>query len=112
MKRTVKICCLGLLSAVALGLSLRLVECRRVASPDGRFYAVASCRAWRAYLPMMPGSGGDKPGYVTVFTWEGQSCGSAPLPLAWMIDEMQWSTARSELRFVAEWDLVAHTVHH
>ena len=57
MKATAKLTVVGcvLPFAVALGFLLRLTECRRVSSPDGRFYAVASCRAWRSYVPMMPG---------------------------------------------------------
>ena len=60
----------------------------------------------------MPGGGGDQPGYVTVFTRQGRSCGTAPLPLAWMIDGIEWSPTRAELRLVADWNLVAHTVHY
>jgi hypothetical protein len=106
------ISCVALLFiGVALWSVFRLVECRRITSPDGRFYAVAECRAWRFHVAMSPGSSGDKPGYVTVFTRDGQSCGSAPLDMAWMIDEMSWSTTNAELRLVAEWDLVQHRVH-
>ena len=114
MKRVSKFFVIGgvlLCVMVALGWSFRLTECRHVVSPDGRFYAVAFCRAWRAYVPMMPGSSGDKPGYVTVFTRDGRSCGTAPLPLAWMVDEIEWSSNHAELRLVADWDLVSHTVH-
>lgn len=104
-------CLCLLLGGVVLGSAFRLVECRRVSSPDGHYYAVATCRAWRSHVPMSPGSSGDKPGYVTVFTSSGQSCGSAPLDIAWMIDEMNWSTTNAELTAVAEWDLVHHRVH-
>lgn len=112
MKRIVKFAIIGcvLLCAVALGSLFRLTECRRVASPDGRFYAVATCWACRTYVPMMPGEGGDKPGYVTVFTRDGHSCGSAPLPLASMIDETNWGSTQAELRLVAKWNLVSYTV--
>ena len=100
-----------LLAGTALWPAFRLVECRRVISPDGRFYAAATCRAWRFHVPMTPGSSGDKPGYVTVFTRDGQSCGSARLDMAWMIDEMNWGQTNAELGLVAEWDLVQHRVH-
>ena len=101
----------ALLGVLVLGWSFHLVERRRAFSPDGHFYAVASCRAWRTFVPAMPGGGSDQPGYVTVFTHEGQSCGTVPLPLAWMLDDMEWSSTRAELSLVAEWDLVACTVH-
>src|SRR5689334_15534445 len=66
-------------------------ESRRVTSPDGRFYAVATCPIWQYYVPMSPGSGGDKSGYVTVFTREGKSCGRVPVDMVWMIQDIKWS---------------------
>ena len=98
-----------LLCLVVLGWLCRLTECRRAVSPDGRFYAVVSCRIWRTLVPRMPG-GGDQPGYVTILTRQGQSCGTAPLPLAWMVADIKWSSTRAELRLVADWDLLTHTV--
>jgi len=85
-------------------------ESRRVTSPDGRFYAVATCPIWQYYVPMSPGSGGDKSGYITVFTREGKSCGRVPVDMVWMIQDIKWSATTAELPLVAEWDLTKETV--
>jgi hypothetical protein len=85
-------------------------EDRRISSPDGRFYAVAACPIWQYCVPMAPGGGGDKSGYVTVFTREGKSCGRVPIDMVWMIGEMQWNATTAVLPLVAEWDLAKQTV--
>ena len=91
--------------------TVRRVECYRVTSPDGRFYAVATCRAWRFQVPMPPGSSGDKPGYVTVFSRDGHSYGSAALNMIREVHDITWSHTNAELPLVAEWDLVHCRIH-
>lgn len=86
-------------------------EYSRVASPNGRFYAVATFPIWQRYVPMMPGQAGDKSGCVTVYTADGRSCGRAPVAMISFIRELEWSTDHAEIRLVAEWDLSKRRVH-
>lgn len=108
-KRVAVVVCVALIGAVICS-SFRLTEQIRVHSPDGRFYAVAASRIWQSYLPMSPGGGSDKPGYVTIFTKQGTPCGTVHVPMIWMIEEIQWSATTAHLRTVAEWDLTDHEV--
>ena len=86
-------------------------EYSRVASPDGRFYAVATFPIWQRYVPVMSGQAGDKSGCVTVYTAEGRSCGRAPVEMVSCIRDLVWSTDHAEIRLVAEWDLSKRRVH-
>ncbi len=83
----------------------------RVTSPDGRFYAVASFPMWQSYVPMMPGQSGDKPGYITIYTADGRSCGRTAVEMVSFIRDLEWGTGRAEIRLVAAWDLSQRRVH-
>jgi hypothetical protein len=98
---------IGMLASLPLVIT---TESWRVTSPDGRFYAVVTSPIWQSYVSVMPGGGSDKSGYVTVYTREGKSCGRAPVEMVWMIQDMEWSETNAELKLVAEWDLINHTV--
>ncbi len=98
---------LGLLAASAFVITK---EHDRLNSPDYRFYAVSTCPIWQYCIPMSPGGGSDKSGYVTVYTREGKSCGRAPVGMVWMMKDMEWSNTNAVLRTVAEWNLTNHTV--
>lgn len=87
------------------------VEHSRVSSPDGRFVAVTSSPIYQFVIPMMPGGGSDKSGYITVYTADGRSCGRAPIEMLWMIQDLRWSPERAELSLVAEWDLANCRIH-
>lgn len=99
-------------ACVASFIALRhTTEYRRIASPDGRFYAVAEHRAYLSLIPMSPGSSSDKPGFVTVFTSDGVSCGRASLPMLQLFTDFRWRTDAAEIPLVAQWDLSQRTVH-
>jgi hypothetical protein len=92
--------------ASALAAGLRTEEYYRASSPDGRHYAVATYRLYQACIPRMPGGGGDKPGYVTVFTRGGLSCGRAPVPMVNVVYSLRWDAKTASLPGSASWDLV------
>ena len=100
--------CLALLSMLVA--SRVTTEYSRVTSPDGRFYAVAKYRPYLSFIPMSPGRSSDKPGFVTVFTSDGISCGRAAIPMLQNFAELQWRPDAAEIRLIAEWDLSQHTV--
>ena len=99
-----------LLAVIASIPFLVTAEYRRVTSPDGKFYAVATCPIWQYFVPMPPGGAGDKSGYVTVYTRDGKSCGRVPVEMVWYIQDMKWNTTSAELPLIAEWDLIKQTV--
>lgn len=109
-KLTIAVSTIVILGAVGSLPFVMTEEYSRVTSPDGRFYAVATCPIWQQYVPMAPGGGGDKSGYVTVYTRQGKSCGRAPVDMVWMIQDVKWSATNAELALVAEWDLATQTM--
>lgn len=112
---------LGLLLLVAaLGLlggavfyGTQPVEYARQETADGRFVVVATSARFRTWIPMAPGSGGDKPGTITVYTRDGRSCGGVPVDFVSQLYEVQEDPARPHtlwLPLVAEWDVQACSV--
>lgn len=93
-----------------MAAAFSLAEYRRVTSPDGRFQAVAEYRRYEALVPMFPGGGGDKPGFVTVYTREGVSCGRVEVPMVQHVYQLAWSPHAAEIRLVARWDLARCSV--
>jgi len=110
--------------AVCLGLSMLILVSisatstfRRFDSPDGRYYALIQYRSWRKYVPnisLRPVIAFNPPGFITIFTSSGVSCGRAPIPRAHFADYLVWhgdtadiSDARGRL---ALWDLASHSV--
>jgi hypothetical protein len=90
---------------------LPLAPVRRAESPDGAFIAVATSPYIYAYIPVMPGQGGDRPGRITIYRKGGRSCGSAPVEMVWMIQDLRWELSNKppEVSLVARavWDLDA-----
>jgi hypothetical protein len=70
-----------------------LVPVRRTGSPDGAFEAVATTARINLLIPVMPGQSGDHPGRITIYTKNGRSCGSAPVAMVWMIQDLRWDLA-------------------
>ena len=93
-----------------MAAAFSVAEYLRVTSPDGRFHAVAEYRRYEALVPMFPGGGGDKPGFVTVYTREGASCGRVAVPMVQGIHELQWGPGAAEIRLLARWDLARCSV--
>ena len=76
-------------------------------SPDGSHYLQLSTRPQHSLVPAFPGQGSDRPGFVTVFTAAGKSCGRAAVPLIWIASDFEWTAKGAYLPLVAEWDLRA-----
>jgi hypothetical protein len=99
---------IGGLAALAV---LPLNPVRSAESPDGAFVAVAKISFIASLIPMMPGQSGDHPGRITIYRKDGRSCGSAPVGMVWMIQDLRWALAHRprEVSLVAgaRWDLDA-----
>ena len=100
----------GCLAVLGVGVFLfGDVEASRVTSPDGAFVAVTTYRRFEAFVPRGPGGGSDKPGRLELFrVSDGRSCGSAPLSMVWMANELTWAltaTPRSASAAMTSWNL-------
>jgi hypothetical protein len=84
------------------------------ASPDGAFIAVTRISYFNWFLPVMPGQSGDHPGRLTIYRNDGRSCGSAPVDMVWMIDDLRWELSRkpreASIVALATWDLDACSI--
>jgi hypothetical protein len=91
-----------------------LVPVRRAESPDGAFEALATTARINLLIPVMPGQSGDHPGRITIYAKDGRSCGSAPVDMVWMIQDLRWDLAgkprEASLVATAKWDLDACSV--
>ena len=99
----------GVIGAIALLISyfcLPHPEYERVASPDGRYVAVATYPPWAGFVPMMPGSGGDKGGWIEVLGSDGHSYGRIAVPMVSFVREIEWTPTSAHLKLVHDWSLV------
>lgn len=96
---------LGLMLFLLAASTLRQKEYSRVTSPDGRYTAIAKYRAYQEWLPMNPGSSGDKPGTITVISSSGAACGTQEVDMVSMIHDLEWSAKEANIRLIANWKL-------
>lgn len=85
-------------------------ELTRQTSPDGAFVAVVTSPRFWSVVQAMPGQGRDRPGRLRIERLGGHSCGSAPLDMVQMADDLRWAEGAARLPAVADWDLAACTV--
>lgn len=96
---------LGLVLISLAATALHQKEYSRVSSPDGKHTAIAQYRAYREWLPMNPGSSGDKPGTITIISSSGATCGSHEVDMVSMIHNLEWTAQEANIRLVAAWKL-------
>jgi hypothetical protein len=78
--------------AAVVGFALFPKEYARVSSPDGRYVAAAKYYAYRAWLPMSPGDGGRKEGWILVVAKDGEKIGAVPVDMVSRIQELRWTS--------------------
>jgi len=95
------------LALAALLFSPILVHTRHV-SPDGHFEVVVRTQPVYLLIPMMPGSGSDKPAGATLYK-DGRSCGSMVLPMVSFVYDLTWDLdahpRSAEIRLGGRWNL-------
>jgi hypothetical protein len=99
MKRIVIAAFLGVAVVAALAFSPK--EYARASSPDGRHVAIAKYRSYLAWLPMSPGSSGDKNGWIVITTIDGKKIGVADVDMVSQIQDLRWTQDSVEVRLVA-----------
>jgi hypothetical protein len=97
----------GLLLLPTLGtvFALRPQEYARTPSPDRRYIAVARHRAFRSWLVSMPGSGGDKPGWIELQDSAGLRIARADVPMVSLLYDLRWSATEAWLPGGPTWPL-------
>jgi hypothetical protein len=94
-----------LTALVVAALAMQKKEYDRVPSPDGAFTAIAEYRAFRAWLPGMPGGSGDKPGSVRVISKDGVAVGEARVPMVSFVRDIRWSKEEASIAGIVSWKL-------
>ncbi len=71
--------------------------------PSGRYLARVTYSTFRSFIPMPPGSSGDKPGHVEIFDRGGRSMGRIPVPTLQM-SNVEWTPTGAEVSMIGSWD--------
>ncbi len=59
-------------------------------------------------VPSLPGQGSDYSCFLSIYE-DGTHCGTIPIPIAWMVDDLRWSDSGASLTAVGEWDFESRT---
>jgi hypothetical protein len=106
MRRRVLLCLLSafllgvMLLAFALNHKTTFLELR---DPSGRYLARITFSTFLSFIPMSPGSSGDKPGFVEIFDRDGESMGRIPVPML-QLSNVQWTPTGAEVLMIGSWD--------
>ncbi len=75
-------------------------EHSRKSSPDGKLVAIAYSRVIWSMIPVFPGGGSDKPGWIRIETKDGKKIKEYSVEMLSFIEEIKWegNTARLSLR--------------
>ncbi len=65
-----------------------------------------SVEVYKLYTPfsIMPGSTGDSPGYVRLFSPSGELINETYIEMVQLVETVEWSTDQMSIKFVADWD--------
>ena len=79
-------------------------EYARINSPDGKYTAIATYSLSQLIIPRFPGQSGDKVGYVRIEGSNGIDYGKIPVPMIYMVHDIQWTNHGAQLVAVGDWD--------
>ena len=96
--------CAVIIAAGAIAYaSLRPSEYATFTRPDGNYRVVVLRRT--VWPSMMPGQSGDAPGTVQLQDRRGKVLHQADVEMVQLVDQVEWSDRKVEIKLVAEWDL-------
>ena len=93
-----------------IGVTHRTIHDKEV-DPTGKYTAIVSYRTYLSLIPMMPGSSGDKAGFVKIVDVAGKSYGEIPVPMLQMA-EIEWHASGAEIFLIGEWDFAKKTCYY
>ena len=76
--------------------------------PTGFYTAIVSYRSYQSFLPRMPGSSSDKPGFVKIIDKNNKPYGEMPLPMLQLL-ELEWTEQGARIKLIGEWDFINET---
>ena len=94
---------LALLAAVALFWGYSKEEVRRFRSPDGRYECVVTRYRYEHFVSRFPGQGSDYSCFLSIYD-STRNCGTIPVPMAWMVEDLEWEESGASIKVVGEWD--------
>jgi len=81
-------------------------DCFRIASSDGRYTAIVTCRHYTDLMGCFPGQAGDKAGFIRIEGADGVKFGRIPIPMVWMAREIEWTSTGAKLKLIGEWNFL------
>jgi hypothetical protein len=73
--------------------------------PTDNYVAKVTFKTFYSFIPMAPGSSSDKPGYVEIFTKNGESMGEIPVPML-QLAGVYWKQNGADVEMIGEWDFI------
>ncbi|MBC2600533.1 hypothetical protein [Puniceicoccus vermicola] len=80
-------------------------EYQKIKSPDGRFEATAYYHRYKEWLPLSPGQGGDKSGWIKIESLSGENFGDLKVDRISRINEIEWTPGTAEIKLLGTWNL-------
>lgn len=80
-------------------------------NPSGKYTAIITHKTYLAWIPMPPGSSGDKPGYIEIFDQNEKSMGGMPLSML-QLAQIQWHEHGASIKLVGAWDFKRGTCYY
>jgi hypothetical protein len=105
----VRIMVLGIVAAGFATCCLHRTVAEKRINPSGEYCAEISYCTFLGYLPMGPGQGSDKPGFVEIFNLNGESQGWVGIPMLWVADDLRWTDHGATVNTKAVWDFEKRT---
>lgn len=87
---------------VFLSLSHRSIY-KSFQSKSGAYKVEITYYTWRSFIPVTPGSSGDKPGFVEIFANDGRSMGRIPVAMVNSVD-FTWLPEGAAVKVQGEWN--------
>ena len=100
----------SLLIVASAGIILPRTEYDIYRAPSGEYKAIFTYRSYLAFIPMMPGSSGDKSGFVKIIDNSGNDYGELPLEML-NAAEFRWTEYGAEI-YNGKWNFKKGTCYH
>jgi len=79
--------------------------------PTNTYKVKVTYNTFLSFIPMMPGSSGDKSGYVEIFNKKLQSMGKIPIEML-QLAQVEWVENGARIPVRAEWDFTQGTCYY
>ncbi len=84
---------------------------RKVSDPTGKYTAITSVKNYLYFVPMSPGSSGDKPCFVKIIDNKGNNYGEIPVAMLQLVD-INWIKNGAYIKFAGNWNFKDKTCYY